>query len=157
MPNLPMKSLIPAIILLLSIRAQAQDWHVNTEPVYFLAKSPNVALDVTVNSALAVGFQYAALDWARNGNNLSGLQLFYSRTAQITSSSEVLKLYVGLLSSRTTLLSIETKERPVPLFEILYGYRWVKDGKFTVAVLAGTFFTSKQVYPSISIPVGYLF
>jgi hypothetical protein len=129
----------------------------NAEPVYFFLKAPNIALDYNINSSFALGFQYSALNWANHGNNLSGFQFFYSRTGHISSSTEVLKLYVGLLSARTTLLKIEAKENPLPLYEVLYGYRWVMDGKFTVAVLGGTFFTSKNIYPSVSIPLGYLF
>jgi hypothetical protein len=145
------------LLVLLTVHGEAQDWHLNTEPVYFFAKAPNLALDYTINSSLALGFQYSALDWAKNGSTLNGFQLFYSRTARIQSSSELLKLYVGRLSPRTTLLKIESGEHPLPLFEILYGYRWVSDGGWTVAVLAGTFFTSQHIYPSISIPVGYMF
>jgi hypothetical protein len=52
---------------------------------------------------------------------------------------------------------METKDNPLPLFEILYGYRWVIDKNFTVSVLAWTFFTSEYIYPGVSIPVGYLF
>jgi hypothetical protein len=139
------------------VQCEAQNWHLNTEPVYFFINSPNIALDYNINSSLALGFQYAALNWANNGNNLSGFQLFYSRTSHINSNSEILKLYVGLLSPNTKLLKIETKDHAFPLYDILYGYRWVMDGKFTIAVLAGTFFTSTNIYPSISIPVGYLF
>lgn len=138
-------------------RMNAQNWHFNVEPVYFFTKAPNVALDYNINSSVAVGFQYAALNWAENGNNLSGFQIFYSRNARLNKDSEVLKLYIGLLSANTTLLAIEAKEKPLPLYEVLYGYRWVFKEKFTVAVLAGTFFTSSKIYPSVSIPVGYLF
>ena len=152
-----MKRTLVALLFLYAVPSEAQDWHLNTEPVYFFAKAPNIALDYHINSSLALGFQYAALDWGKNGSNLSGFQLFYSRTSQITSSSEVLKLYVGLLSPQTTLLNMEAKEDPLPLFEVLYGYRWVMDGKWTVAVLAGTFFTTKHIYPGVSIPVGYVF
>lgn len=152
-----MKKLVISLLLLITVRCQSQDWHLNTEPVYFFLKSPNLALDRKVSASLALGFQYAALDWAHNGKNLSGFQLFYSPTSRISSSSEVLKLYVGLLSSNTTLLKIEAKDNPVLLCEVLYGYRWVMDGRFTVALLGGTFFTSRNIYPSVSIPVGYLF
>ena len=145
------------LFLIISIQTSAQNWHLNIEPVYFFLKSPNVALDYKISSSLSLGFQYAPLNWGKNGNNLSGFQLFYSRKSQISSDSEILKLYVGLLSSNTTLLNIEAKEKPLPLYEILYGYRWVLTGNFTVAVLAGTFFTNKNIYPSVSIPVGYFF
>jgi hypothetical protein len=145
------------LIALTACGAHAQTWHLNTEPVYFFLKSPNIALDYTINSSVAIGAQYAAIDWAAGGRNLSGIQVFYSRTGEINASSEVLKLYVGRLSPGTTLLGIETKTSPIPLFEILYGYRWVSDGNFTIAVLAGTFFTSSKIYPGVSIPVGYIF
>jgi hypothetical protein len=152
-----MKNTLVGLLFLLTVHGEAQDWHLNTEPVYFFLKAPNVALDYAINSSLAVGVQYSALDWAKNGSTLNGIQVFYSRTGQINSSSEILKLYAGRLSPRTTLLKIESGEHPLPLFEILYGYRWVSNGGWTVAVLAGTFFTSQHVYPSISIPVGYMF
>ncbi len=152
-----MKRVITLLLILYSTPSNAQNWHLNTEPVYFFAKAPNLALDYHLSSSVALGFQYSALDWGKNGSNLSGFQMFYSRTGEIATSSEVLKVYAGLLSRQTTLLKIEAKEDPVPLFEILYGYRWVMEGNFTVAVLAGTFFTSKHIYPGISVPVGYLF
>ncbi len=152
-----MKRVITLLLILYSAPSNAQNWHLNTEPVYFFAKAPNLALDYHLSSSVALGFQYSALDWGKNGSNLSGFQMFYSRTGEIATSSEVLKVYAGLLSRQTTLLKIEAKEDPVPLFEILYGYRWVMEGNFTVAVLAGTFFTSKHIYPGISVPVGYLF
>jgi hypothetical protein len=152
-----MKKGIVVFLLLCASISRSQDWHLNAEPVYFFAKAPNIALDYNLHSSLSLGFQYAALDWGKNGANLSGVQLFYSRTSRITGSSEILKLYVGLLSSNTTLLNIEAKNDPLPLYEILYGYRWVTDGRFTVSVLAGTFFTSKNIYPAVSIPVGILF
>lgn len=152
-----MKYVTLALFILTSNCARSQQWHVNTEPVYFFAKAPNIALDYTVSNSIALGFQYAALDWGANGANLSGFQLFYSRTSDITSNSEVLKLYVGLLSSNTTLLKIEAKNDPLPLYEVMYGYRWVTEGRFTVSVLAGTFFTARNIYPSVSIPVGFLF
>jgi len=152
-----MKKMHLAILLLLPVGAMAQDWHLNTEPVYFFAKAPNIALDYAVSRSLSVGFQYSALDWGKNGSNLSGVQVFYTRTAQIDQNSEILKLYAGLLSANTSLLNIEAKADPLPLFEVLYGYRWVFRGNFTVAVLAGTFFTSKHIYPGISFPVGYVF
>ncbi len=152
-----MKGFILLLLILSSVPLIAQDWHLNTEPVYFFAKAPNLALDYHLSPSVALGFQYSALDWGKNGSNLSGFQMFYSRTGEITSSSEVLKVYVGLLSRQTTLLKIEAKDDPVPLFEILYGYRWVMKGNFTVAVLAGTFFTSKHIYPGVSVPVGLMF
>jgi hypothetical protein len=153
-----MKSIfVGLLVFLFTVHCEAQNWHLNTEPVYFLAKAPNIALDYVINSSFALGFQYSALDWAKNGNTLNGFQLFYSRKAQIHSSSEILKLYAGRLSPRTTLLKIESDEHPLPLFEILYGYRWVSDGGWTVAILAGTFFTNHYIYPSVSIPVGYMF
>jgi hypothetical protein len=152
-----MKKIFLSLLFLFTFRGEAQNWHVNTEPIYFFLQSPNIALDYNINPSIALGFQYAALNWANHGNNLSGFQLFYSRTSHINSNSEILKLYVGLLSPNTTLLNMEAKDQPLPLYEILYGYRWVMNGKFTVAILAGTFFTSKNMYPSISIPVGYLF
>ncbi len=152
-----MKRSFLVLLLAGALQVQAQDWHVNTEPVYFFAKAPNIALDYHVSPSLSIGFQYAALDWADGGRNLSGIQTFYSRTGEITKNSEVLKLYVGLLSANTTLLGIETKSDPVPLYEILYGYRWVFSDNFTVAVLAGTWFTSTKIYPGVSIPVGYVF
>jgi len=152
-----MKRILLSLLFLYTFHCESQDWHLNTEPVYFLLKAPNIALDYSIKPSFAIGFQYAALDWANNGNYLIGFQLFYSRTSQINSSSEVLKLYAGLLSPRTKLLRMETKDNPLPLFEILYGYRWVIDKKFTVSVLGGTFFTSEYIYPSVSIPVGYLF
>ena len=152
-----MKNLVAGFLLMSVFQCQAQVWHLNTEPVYFFLKSPNLALDRKISASLALGFQYAALDWARDGNNLSGFQLFYSPSSRISSSSEVLKLYVGLLSSNATLLKIEAKDNPIPLCEVLYGYRWVMNSRFTIAVLGGTFFTSKHIYPSVSVPVGYLF
>lgn len=151
-----MKKNILVFLLLFSSISYAQDWHLNAEPVYFFAKAPNIALDYNLHASLSLGFQYAALDWGKNGANLSGFQLFYSRTSRISSSSEILKLYVGLLSSNTTLLNIEAKNDPLPLYEILYGYRWVLHEKYTISVLGGTFFTSKHIYPSVSIPVGIL-
>ncbi|PKP39206.1 MAG: hypothetical protein CVT98_02755 [Bacteroidetes bacterium HGW-Bacteroidetes-15] len=151
-----MKKIILGFIFLFTINCTAQDWHVNIEPVYFFVKAPNVAIDYNINSSFDVGIQYAALNWGENGNNLSGIQLFYSRTSGIKSNTEVLKIYIGLLSPNTTMLKIEAKENPLPVYEILYGYRWVIDGKFTVGILAGTFFTSKNIYPGISIPVGLL-
>jgi hypothetical protein len=145
------------VLLFLCVNiSSSQDWHLNTEPVYFFTKAPNIALDYNLHPSVSLGFQYAALDWGKNGANLSGVQLFYSRTSRIAGSSEILKLYVGLLSPNTTLLKIEAKNDPLPLFEILYGYRWVFDGKYTVSVLGGTFFTAKNIYPSVSIPVGIL-
>jgi hypothetical protein len=152
-----MKTTFVGLVFLLTVHCEAQDWHLNTEPVYFFLKAPNIALDYGINSTLALGFQYSALDWAKNGSNLSGVQLFYSRTSHINASSEVLKIYAGLLSAHTTLLTMEAGEHPLPLFEILYGYRWVANDRWTIAVLAGTFFTSTRMYPSISIPVGYFF
>ena len=152
-----MKRLLFPILLACTLQVQAQDWHLNTEPVYFFAKAPNIALDRNISSSLSIGFQYSAIDWGTNGRNLSGFQAFYSRTGHLTQDSEILKVYVGLLSSNTTLLGIETKADPVPLFEILYGYRWSVSGRFTVAVMAGTWFTSTKIYPGISIPVGYAF
>jgi hypothetical protein len=152
-----MKRIFLSLLFLYAFRCESQEWHLNTEPVYFFLKAPNIALDYNINSSLALGFQYAALDWAQNGSNLSGLQLFYSRTSQISSSSEVLKLYLGFLSRRTTLLGIEAKDNSLPVVEVLYGYRWVVDKKLTIAVLAGTFFTTKHIYPSVSIPIGYFF
>jgi hypothetical protein len=150
---------LPIHVLLMACVAPAfaQDWHLDTEPVYFPAKAPNLALDYQISPSIALGFQYSALDWGKNGSNLSGFQMFYSRTGEIASSSEVLKVYVGLLSRETTLLKIEASDDPVPLVEILYGYRWVVKGNFTVAVLAGTFFTSKHIYPGLSFPVGLWF
>ena len=152
-----MKRIFLSLLFLYTFRCESQDWHLNTEPVYFFLKAPNIALDYNIDSSLALGFQYAALDWAQNGSNLSGLQLFYSRTSQISSSSEVLKLYLGFLSRRTTLLGIEAKDSPLPVAEVLYGYRWVVHKKLTIAVLGGTFFTTKYLYPSVSIPIGYFF
>ncbi len=152
-----MRTAIFSLLLLLTPHLQAQNWHLNTEPVYVLAKAPNLALDRNLGSSWAVGFQYSALDWAKNGSNLSGVQAFYSRTASIASDSEILKLYVGRLSPRTTLLKIEAKESPLPLFEVLYGYRWVKDGRWTIAILGGTFFTTSRIYPSVSVPIGWMF
>jgi len=152
-----MKKIFLSLLFLYTFQGEAQNWHVNTEPIYFFLQSPNIALDYNINPSIALGFQYAALNWANKGNNLSGFQLFFSRTSHINSNSEILKLYVGLLSPNTTLLKMEAKDRPLPLYEILYGYRWVMNSRFSVAILAGTFFTSKNMYPSISIPVGYLF
>ena len=152
-----MRTTFLTFVLFLSTHLQAQSWHLNTEPVYFLAKAPNLALDRNLGHAWAVGFQYSALDWAKNGSNLSGVQAFYSRTSSIGSNSEILKLYVGRLSPRTTILKIETKEAPLPLFEVLYGYRWVKNGRWTIAVLGGTFFTTSRIYPSVSVPIGWMF
>lgn len=152
-----MKKIFLILLFLSAAHSEAQNWHLSTEPVYFFLKAPNIALDYNISSTISLGFQYAALDWSENGNNLSGLQLFYSRKSQINSSSEILKLYVGLLSPNTVLLKMEAKEKPLPIYEILYGYRWVINGNFTVAVLAGTFFTSSNIYPSVSIPVGYIF
>lgn len=138
-------------------KAPGQDWHLNAEPVYFFLTSPNLALDYAFSPSLSVGFQYAAIDWADGGKNLSGFQAFYSPDGSIARSSYVLKVYAGLLSQNTTLLKIESGSEPIPLFEVLYGYRWVSDDGITVAVLGGTFFTSKTIYPAISIPVGILF
>ena len=152
-----MKRIFLSLLFLYTSRCESQDWHLNTEPVYFFLKAPNIALDYNINSSLALGLQYAALDWAQNGSNLSGLQLFYSRTSQINSSSEVLKLYLGFLSRRTTLLKMEAQDDPLPVMEVLYGYRWVIDKKLTIAVLGGTFFTTRYLYPSVSIPIGYFF
>lgn len=152
-----MKVLLVGLLLMAAGRSEAQDWHVSTEPVYFFLKSPNVALDYKVSSSLSVGFQYAPLEWGDQGKNLSGFQFFYSRTSEIGSDSELLKLYAGLLSSRTSVLKIESGDDPLPLFEVMYGYRWVTESRFTTAILAGTFFTSRNIYPSASLAIGYLF
>jgi hypothetical protein len=148
---------ILALLVLVSVSASAQNWHLNTEPVYFFLASPNVALDRTVSPSLAIGFQYAALEWAEGGRNLSGFQAFISRTGEIERSSEVLKLYAGRLSPGATLLKIEANSGPKAVFEVLYGYRWVNERRLTVAVLAGAFFTSDRLYPAMSIPVGWMF
>lgn len=148
---------LASLLVTVACSAQAQTWHLSAEPVYFLLESPNIAMDYTIGSSAAIGLQYAALDWAAGGHNLSGVQCFYSRTARISRSSEILKLYVGRLSPNTTLLGIEAKASPVALFEVLYGYRWVSTRRFTVAVLAGTFLTSARIYPSLSVPVGCSF
>lgn len=145
------------LIMMLATGLRAQDWHVNTEPIYFLVGSPNIALDRSITSSVALGFQYAPLEWGSRGKNLSGFQLFIAPSGQLTESTNLLKVYAGLLSSRTTLLKIEAKEHPEPLGEILYGHRWVFQRKWTVAVLAGTFFTKSRIYPSVSVPLGYLF
>lgn len=146
-----------AILVFVSVSASAQDWHLNTEPVYFFVASPNIAVDRTISPSLTIGLQYAALEWAKGGRNLSGIQAFYSRTGEIDRTSEVLKLYVGRLSPGGTLLKIEAGAGPKAVFEILYGYRWANEGRLTVAVLAGAFFTTDRLYPAVSIPVGWLF
>jgi hypothetical protein len=148
---------ILTLFFVVSVAASAQDWHLNAEPVYFLLASPNIALDRALDPSWAIGFQYAALDWAKDGHNLSGIQAFYSRAGRIDRSSEVLKLYAGRLSPGAALLKIEANSGPKAVYEILYGYRWVGEGRLTVAVLAGAFFTSDRFYPSVSIPVGWMF
>lgn len=148
---------IAALLVFVSVSASAQDWHLNTEPVYFFLASPNIALDRTVSPSLAIGLQYAALEWANGGRNLSGIQAFYSRTGEVDRTSEILKMYVGRLSPGGTLLQIEADSGPKAVFEILYGYRWVNQGRLTVAVLAGAFFTTDRLYPAVSVPVGWMF
>ena len=152
-----MKRLILTLLLAGTIQAHAQDWHLSTEPIFYVAKAPNIALDYVVTPSLSIGFQYSALDWGEDSRNLSGIQAFYSRTGEISSDGEVLKLYVGLLSRNTTLLGIETKQDPVLVYEILYGYRWRFSDHFTVTVLGGTWFTTEKIYPAISVPVGFIF
>jgi hypothetical protein len=152
-----MRTMVFLILSVLAMPANSQTWHLNTEPLYFAVAAPNLAFDRHVSPSLAVGFQYAALDWGANGANLSGVQAFYSRTSEIGMDSEVLKLYVGRLSPGTSLLKIDATNGPKALFEVMYGYRWVTSNKFSIAVLAGTFFTTSQIYPSVSIPVGWMF
>lgn len=149
--------IILTFLIIVSVSASAQDWHLNTEPVYFFLGSPNIALDRTVSPSLAIGFQYAALEWAEGGRNLSGFQAFYSRTGEIERSSEVLKLYAGRLSPGATLLKIEANTGPKAIFEVLYGFRWVHERRLTLAVLGGAFFTSDRLYPAVSVPVGWMF
>jgi hypothetical protein len=152
-----MKKLLFALLIASTTHAYAQNWHVSTEPLFYAAKAPNVALDYVIQPSLSIGFQYSAIEWGEGGRNLSGLQAFYSRTDRITDDAEVLKLYVGLLSANTTLLGIETRDKPKPVYEILYGYRWKISDRFTVTILAGTWFTSEKIYPAFSVPIGYIF
>jgi|GEM_PF-5374633 len=137
--------------------SQADDFHMSTEPLYFLLEASNLALDYRLGESWSAGFQYAAIDGGRSGRNLSGLQFFYSRKARVFENSEVLKIYVGRLSPNTKLLGIETSNQAIPMLEFLYGYRWVFKKNLTLSIQTGVFFTEKKIYPGLSIPVGYMF
>ncbi len=138
--------------------AHAQRFHANIEPLYFFVEASNLALDVQVIDSLSLGFQYAQLEGGRQGKNLSGFQAFYSiDQSNIHADTSLVKLYLGRLSPQTKLLGIQTAQSGEGLYELLAGYRWVWPNALTVSILGGVFFTSQKIYPSVSIPVGWLF